>query len=346
MKILGCEILMASRHSLVEKYEKTEELRIWTDDEDPASGTDPQDRVKLTKNARELLEQKIKDSQPADEFDQGTNGEIMLLKALVEALSGKKINVKNITKAESNPELEEIASEHEKSHNAEEGPEREGWGIIYNSQETYQENEETSIAASGIIRTEDGKEINFTLALDMEREFKSQETFNFRAGDALIDPLVINYSGKAADLTSTKFSFDLDSDGNNDNISFVKSGSGLLALDRNGDGEINNGKELFGPTTGNGFSELAEYDKDENMWIDENDEIYSKLRIWTKDAEGNDNLNTLKEKDVGAIYLDSIDSEFSLKDNNNQLNGQVAKTGLYISEKEEVGTVQQLDIVA
>lgn len=82
------------------------------------------------------------------------------------------------------------------------------------------------------------------------------------------------------------------------------------------------------------------------MWIDENDRIYSKLRIWTKDAEGNDNLNTLQEKEVGAIYLDSIDSEFSLKDNSNQLNGQVARTGLYLSEKEEVGTVQQLDIVA
>ena len=61
------------------------------------------------------------------------------------------------------------------------------------------------------------------------------------------------------------------SDGRKDNISFVQPGSGFLAVDKNNDGKINNGKELFGPNTGNGFDELAKYDSDGNQWIDESD---------------------------------------------------------------------------
>ena len=40
--------------------------------------------------------------------------------------------------------------------------------------------------------------------------------------------------------------------------------------------------------TGDGFKDLAMYDEDGNGWIDENDEIFSKLLIWSKDENGND----------------------------------------------------------
>ena len=42
--------------------------------------------------------------------------------------------------------------------------------------------------------------------------------------------------------------------------------------------------------TGNGFSELAEYDSDGNGWIDENDEVYDQLKVWVKDENGKDKL--------------------------------------------------------
>jgi hypothetical protein len=57
---------------------------------------------------------------------------------------------------------------------------------------------------------------------------------------------VINFNGKAPALTEKKFSFDLDSDGKEDQISFVGSDSGFLAVDLNDDGLVNDGKELFG----------------------------------------------------------------------------------------------------
>lgn len=66
-------------------------------------------------------------------------------------------------------------------------------------------------------------------------------------------------------LTEAKYNFDLDSDGREDLISFVRPGSGFLALDLNGDGRVNDGRELFGPATGDGFAELARYDQDGNQ---------------------------------------------------------------------------------
>lgn len=131
-----------------------------------------------------------------------------------------------------------------------------------------------------------------------------------------------------------------------ENISFAGKGSGFLALDKNGDGKINDGSELFGTKSGDGFRDLAEYDEDKNGWIDENDSIFGKLRVWTKDEDGRDYLMDLKQADVGAIYLGNKDTQFSLKDDSNQLNGEIKKTGIYLRESNgTAGTLNHVDLV-
>ncbi len=349
MIISRSDISMSADHTRLEKREKTEELRMWVDNQDPRtqdSSDSLNDKISISKDAKNSLSENLKASlEPEAEEGEIIDTKLLLLKSMVEALTGRKINLKDITRTESNPELDEITTELQQAATENQGPDREGWGIIYNSHESYHESENLTVDASGIIKTEDGKEIEFTVTLEMDRNYESHEYVNFRAGDALIDPLVINFSGSAADLTDTKYAFDLDADGREDNISFVSSGRGLLVLDKNYDGIINNGSELFGPTTGNGFNELADYDSDGNNWIDENDFAYNRLNIWTKDADGNDQLHSLKEKNVGAIYLDKIDSEFSIKTDHNELKGQVASTGIYVTEDDKVGTVQQVNLV-
>ena len=68
-----------------------------------------------------------------------------------------------------------------------------------------------SFSSDGVVKTADGKEINFSVDLNMSREFASQQNVSIREGDAKkMDPLVINFDGKAPELTDTKFSFDLD----------------------------------------------------------------------------------------------------------------------------------------
>mgnify|MGYP000465316364 CR=1 FL=1 len=54
----------------------------------------------------------------------------------------------------------------------------------------------------------------------------------------------------------------------------LQGGSGYLALNKNGDGVINDGSELFGTASGDGFYDLSMYDEDGNGWIDENDHAY------------------------------------------------------------------------
>ncbi|HEX3048491.1 MAG TPA: hypothetical protein VHY08_27325 [Bacillota bacterium] len=211
--------------------------------------------------------------------------------------------------------------------------------------ETYRESEQMSFTANGIVKTADGKEIDFSVALNMSREFATEKlTITLEEG-RLKDPLVINFDGPAAALTETKFSFDLDNDGALDQISFLKSGSGFLALDQNQDGLINNGGELFGTASGNGFADLLKYDSDQNGWIDENDSIFEKLRIWTKNENGEDMLFALGQKGVGAIYLGNIDTQFSFKDAANQTQGQLRRTGVFLKEDGTAGTVQQIDLV-
>ena len=160
------------------------------------------------------------------------------------------------------------------------------------------------------------------------------------------DPLMINLDTNIASVSDQKFFFDLDADGKEEQISFAGKGSGFITLDKNGDGRINDGSELFGTSSGDGFKDLAAYDEDGNGWIDENDNIFSKLKVWTKDADGNDYLMDLKQADVGAIYLGNADTQFSLKDEQNTLHAEIKKTGIYLRESSgEVGTLNHVDLV-
>ena len=158
------------------------------------------------------------------------------------------------------------------------------------------------------------------------------------------DPLVINFDKFSAELTDNKIAFDITSTGNLSQISFVKSGSGFLAIDKNHDGVINNGSELFGPKTGSGFLELSAYDSDQNGWIDENDDAFDNLLIWTKDKNGEDHLFGLLDKNVGAIYLGNVVSEFGLKTTGNELLGQIQSTGIFLKEDGQAGTIQHVDL--
>lgn len=211
---------------------------------------------------------------------------------------------------------------------------------------TLVEQEAVSVQAGGYVQTEDGRSISFGVNLNMSREFASQVNIETTQQVVMTDPLVINMDELPAGIRDMTFQFDIDCDGKLDEISMLREGSGFLALDKNGDGKINDGSELFGTRSGNGFADLAVYDEDGNGWIDENDEIFDQLRIWSKDKDGKDVLKTLKEADVGAIYLGSTKSQFSITDKKeNDVLGAVRATGIYLKESTgAAGTVQQVDL--
>jgi hypothetical protein len=212
-----------------------------------------------------------------------------------------------------------------------------GAGEVHRRIELQSEMKQTSFQAQGTVQTSDGRSIQFSADLYMERQFRSASVTT-EAVQAT-DPLVVNLRGAPVRLSGAKVAFDLNSDGKTENISFVASGSGFLAVDSNGDGQVNNGSELFGPKAGDGFAQLASYDKDGNGWIDENDPIFAKLRVWTQDG-----LFTRAENGIGAIASGSAETPFALKDSANVLQGNVRATGIYLSESGSAGTIQQVDL--
>lgn len=221
-----------------------------------------------------------------------------------------------------------------------------GGHTILTTHHYYEEKENTSFYTSGTVKTADGRTIDFDIEAEMSRRFSEHTTVQIDYGAVqLMDPLVINLNGGTAEVSDQKFYFDIDCDGKLDNISLLEQGCGFLALDRNGDGKINDGSELFGTKSGNGFADLAVFDMDGNGWIDENDEIFNHLRIWTKDAAGNDKLVALGVAGVGAIYLGHVASKFSLNSQkDNTTNAVVRESGLFLHENGQAGVIQQVDL--
>ena len=366
MRIESSNILMSSTRSYSSSHQIEERLRVWEGESRPdfeAIETDSvktalRDIVELSERSLAAATEAIKSSsgisptRHPDSLSPEDEAEILLLEKLFEQLTGKKIKIKILrfddlaTSKQAQEAAEELGRVAGEAQAARNGNPRAGWGVEYDRTEHYQESERTSFSTTGVVRTADGKDIEISVDLTMSREFARHNEVHLRLGDAVRkDPLVINFGGNAAQLTTDKFSFDLDLDGAQDQISFVRPGSGFLALDKNGDGAVNDGTELFGPATGNGFAELAAYDADGNHWIDESDAVFNRLRICTKGADGKSGLLALVKGGVGAIYLGNVATRFSLNDSSNQQLGLVQSTGIWLGENSSAGTIQHLDLV-
>lgn len=205
--------------------------------------------------------------------------------------------------------------------------------------------EQTSFASSGTVKTQDGREIEFNLSFEQSRTFYEKTNVEFDFTEIYyMDPLVINCSADVAEVSDQSFYFDLDCDGEEDNIALLGKACGFLALDRNNDGVINDGSELFGATTGDGFKELAVFDLDGNGWIDENDEIFNHLKIWKRHEDGTNELVGLGVAGIGAIYLGSATTDMSMRSEAGNPLAALRQTGLYLREDGTAGTIQHVDL--
>lgn len=346
MRIASATVQMNASHSEQQKHEVSESLRNGIGNR---SSSETNQRVALAATAPSVQISETGQAQLSseigsinDSIDAAENDpKLRLIRAMIALMSGREVQVysSSALQVSSSSLSATIAQTQAVSQPA-------ASGIEYTRHESYSESEQTSFSAAGVVNTADGQQISFSVSLSMSRSYYEESNISIRFGGAaqLQDPLTLNFDGDAAQLTDQRFSFDLDADGDKENINFVAGGSGFLALDRNGDGQINDGSELFGAKSGNGFGELAALDDDHNGWIDENDAAYAQLKVWTKDSNGNDQLSTLKEADVGAIGLAYAATSFDLKDANNELQGRIRTSGIFLQENGSVGTIQQIDL--
>lgn len=112
-------------------------------------------------------------------------------------------------------------------------------------------------------------------ALNAESEFD-------RAAQQFYCPLILNLDGDGIELTFLTNShayFDLDGDGFRENTGWVKSDDGLLVLDKNNDGYINDISELFGNNNTGGFAVLRTLDSNGDNQITAADANFNKLQL-------------------------------------------------------------------
>lgn len=354
MIISNAMIGMAAQREYREEHSVTEHLEFWLDQPaiSPAERTTaelvelPKPEVDFSR-AGSLLAL-YRTSQTLDltaQMDARSRLNLMIVESMYKAITGAELKVTTIGESgDKNVRVESLRVDTPPPTRVVSGSNNSGPGLVYQRHERYQEQESVRFQAVGVVHTADGREIDFSVAMNMSREFVQESNLHLEAGSKKIDPLVINFDGQGASLSQTRFEFDLDSDGTKEQIASLRPGSGYLALDRNGDGSINNGSELFGPSSGRGFAELAAYDEDGNHFIDEGDSIYQQLRIWMTNEDGSIQLAALGDKNIGAIFLGHVTSPFQLKDAHNNSLGEVVNSGVYLTEDGKAGVIQEINL--
>ena len=205
------------------------------------------------------------------------------------------------------------------------------------------EQEQLAFVANGQVTTADGREIKFDLGFALNYQ-KLQLSERLTSSAALKDPLVLNLEGLVPGFSSARFEFDLDADGSSESLTQLANNSAFLALDRNGNGQIDDGNELFGARSGNGFAELAELDEDGNGNLDEADSGFASLRLYRSDTA----LLTLGDQKIGAIFLNAAATPFMHLGGDQGAQGEspavLRQTGIYLTEDGKAGTLQQIDL--
>jgi hypothetical protein len=126
-------------------------------------------------------------------------------------------------------------------------------------------------------------------------------------------PLVLAFHGERVSFTRAAGSFDLFGRSASVETDWVSSETPWLALDRNGNGRIDDGGELFGSmtelpdgtTASNGFVALAPLDDDHDGWITERDEAFARLVVWRD--RNQDRISTVDElvsaREAGLVAI-------------------------------------------
>jgi hypothetical protein len=231
----------------------------------------------------------------------------------------------------------------------------------------------TAAVAALATNTIDGLTTNQIDAMTMSQAsaFTAGQTASMVAGqtlalDTLTSPIILDLDGNGVDTTSllAAVKFDIDGDGDLDNVGWAGANDGLLVHDVNADGTINDGTELFGEATAladgskadDGFEALAQHDQNQDGSITAADNIFSALKVWVDANQDGisqaDELKTLSE--MGITRIDTIAEQTGEWQNGNWVgleatyettDGQVHEMADVWFATEE-GNVQAVDLTA
>lgn len=348
MKIASSDLQWQTQHHSMQTQSQSTRLRVWARS---GSGVPPAPQAARTAPAaphHTHAAQRHGRVRDADDNDKNISPQLALLRDLIARMTGIQPQSVHLPDAGTG----DAAAAPSASPPATPAPAPSpgpNVGLVYEQRSMREEAELTRWSAEGVVRTTDGQEIHFSVQLQMQRYWREESSTTIGMGAAAApatDPLVINFDGSAAELQNLRFDFDLDGDGQTEQVPLLAGNRGYLALDSNQNQHVDNGLELFGPASGNGYAELATHDDDHNGWIDEGDAIYHQLGVWTPTADGTGQLRTLQQAGVGALSLSAGATPFALRTSSNQALGTVQATSAYLGDDGSVGTMQQIDLTA
>jgi hypothetical protein len=199
--------------------------------------------------------------------------------------------------------------------------------------------------------------LTFVRLADLKAPYPNWQTHQFEYVNALskaysqtaiyrgVDPIVLDLNGGGLHLTDTSSAaplFDINGNGFAVRTGWVQSGTGILVLDKNGDGQIGNVSEMFGGPGLDGFAALAAYDTDQDGVIDASDAIFSQLQVWV-DANGDGvsdpgELETLAELGIASIDL-TAQTLTGVSPGSLVAGNQILETGHFTRSDGSTGTV-------
>jgi hypothetical protein len=146
-----------------------------------------------------------------------------------------------------------------------------------------------------------------------------------------VDPIVLDLSGNGLHLTDVSSAaprFDINGDGFAVKTGWVEPSTGILVLDKNGNGVIDNIGEMFGGPGLNGYAALAAYDTNGDGVIDANDAVFAQLQVWV-DGNGNGVTDPGELRSLADLGITSISLDAQTQTDSFVAGNQVLETGTF-----------------
>ena len=364
MHIVSGNVALSASHSLSTSVERTERVEMWVSQ--PRRSRPEGVNISLSDLARQLAEDAedalddLKDELAEagllearslegleEEEELGVeNLRLLVLAILLETVTGHRFEFINMDKLEQDPKaLDQLEALEELQAQARaESDGRAGWGLRIDVEEVRERRERQRFQASATLKTANGQVLELDMEVLQKRFERSRTSWQLRAGEALKDPLVLDFGVPGTQVADDTLSVDLDQDGELDELHHLGRRSLYLVDDRDGDGQVTDGSELFGPRSNDGYAELQALDHDGNGFVDSADPAWSRLHVWMH-HNGKSELMALSDKGVGALYVGNIEAPFRLLDGQGTRRAQQQAMSFWVGEDGAMGTTRRVDVV-
>jgi hypothetical protein len=185
-----------------------------------------------------------------------------------------------------------------------------------------------------------GKQLSLDYSFYLTSEKIKYDSFETTAA-ALKDPLIVQFGNQSIGEISGQEKFDINQDNKIDSLPIFSGDVGYLVYDKNANNKADNGSELFGPTSGNGFNELAQLDENNNGFLDKEDSAYQQLYLWQPDKN---NWLSLADAGIEAISTDAIATPYTFYDKDDEVQAQMRSSSFAITESGRGFGVHQVDV--